>query len=152
KKRLGLSQDVKEDPYKNSNRYTVGSYPSYGEAAQNKALSKVKGAYVVIFVDGKYVGGLAKVNKDVMDQDGIYETGLTYKVQIAAAKGRPYPISRLAYKYGLKENEITEDEFAGWFQYSFGKFRNAEDAKPALKSIQNKIPKAHIIKFNNGNR
>jgi len=152
KKRLGLSQDVKEDPYKNSYRYTVGSYNSYGEAAQNNALSKVKGAYVVVFVDGEYVGGLEKVNKEVMDQNGIYQDGLTYKVQIAGSKGRPYPISRLAYKYGLKENEITEDESAGWFLYSFGKYRNAEDAKPSLKQIKAKIPKAYIIKFSEGKR
>lgn len=152
KKRLGLSQDVKEDPYKSSYRYTVGSYSSYGEAAQNRALSKVKGSYVVVFKDGKYIGGLAKVNKDVMDKDGLYESGMTYKIQIAASKGRPYPISRLAYKYGLKDSDITEDEFAGWFQYSFGKYRTKEEAKPALNSIKNKVPKAHIIKFNDGKR
>ncbi len=152
KKRLGLSQDVKEDPYKNSYRYTVGSYETYSDAAQNSALSKVKGAYVVVFVDGKYVGGLGKVNKDVMDQDGIYKEGTTYKIQIAGSKGRSYPISRLAYKYGLKENEITEDESAGWFLYSFGKYRNAEDAKPSLKQIKAKVPKAYIIKFTDGKR
>ena len=152
KKRLRLSQEVKEDPYKNSYRYTVGSYTSYGEAAQNSAMSKVRGSYVVIFVDGKYVGGLDKVNKDIMDQDGIYKDGLTYKIQIAGSKGRSYPISRLAYKYGLKENEITEDESAGWYLYSFGKFRNSEDAKPSLKQIKTKIPKAYIIKFSDGKR
>ena len=152
KKRLGLSQDVKEDPYKNSYRYTVGSYNSYGEAAQNSAMSKVKGSYVVVFVDGKYVGGLGSVNKDVMDQDGIYKEGTTYKIQIAGSKGRSYPISRLAYKYGLKESEITEDESAGWFLYSFGKYRNAEDAKPSLKQIKAKVPKAYIIKFTDGQR
>ena len=152
KKRLGLTESVKEDPYKNSYRYTVGSYSSYGEAAQNKALSKVRGSYVVVFKNGKYVGGLDSVNKDIMDQDGVFASGETYKVQIAGSKGKPYPISRLAYKYGLKESDITEDEVGGWFNYSFGKYKTSAEAKPALKNIRNKVPKAYIIKFVNGKR
>ncbi len=152
KKRLGLSDDVKEDPYKNSYRYTVGSYKTYSEAAQNSALSKVRGSYVVAFKNGKYVGGLEKLNENIMDKDGIYSTGLTYKVQIAASKGRTYSISKLAYKYGLKENEITEDEISGWYQYTVGKFRTSSEAKPTLNKIKAKVPRAYIVKFTDGKR
>ncbi len=147
KKQLGLQEDVQEDPYKNSYRYTIGNYKTYAEAAQNKALSKVRGAYVVVFKDGKYIGGLEKTNTDIMDKNGTFETGDTYKVQIAASKGRTYSIAKLAYKYGLQQNEIMEDEISGWYQYTVGKFRTADEAKELLKEIQLKVPKAYIVKF-----
>jgi hypothetical protein len=152
KKQLGLQQDVQEDPYKNSYRYTVGNYSTYSEAAQNMALSKVRGAYVVVFKDGKYVGGLEKTNTDIMDQDGTFATGDTYKVQIAASKGRTYSIAKLAYKYGLQENQIMEDEISGWYQYTVGKFHSAEEAKAMLNDIKLKVPKAYIVKFVDGKR
>ena len=151
-KQLGLSEEVKEDPYKNSYRYTVGSYTSYAEAAQHAALSTVNGAYVVAFKDGKYVGGLENTNTDIMDKNGIYPNGSTYKVQIAASKDRTYSIAKLAYKYGLKENEITEDEIAGWYQYSVGKFTSNADAKQLLDELKLKVPKAYIIHFEDGVR
>jgi len=146
-KQLNLDEDVKEDPYKNSYRYTVGSFSTYAEAVQNKALSKVQGAYVVVFKDGKYVGGLENTNTDIMDQDGLFATGETYKVQIAASKGRTYSIAKLAYKYGLKENQIMEDEIAGWYQYTVGKFTSANDAKAMLEDLRLKVPQAYIVKF-----
>ncbi len=151
-KRLGLEDEVKEDPYKNSYRYTVGSFTSYGEAAQHAALSKVKGAYVVVFKDGEYVGGLENTNTDIMDKNGIYPDGSTYKVQIAASKGRTYSIAKLAYKYGFKENEVTEDEIAGWYQYTVGTFRTAEEAKQMLNDVKLKVPKAYVVKFEDGKR
>lgn len=151
-KRLGLEDEVKEDPYKNSYRYTVGSFTSYSEAAQHAALSKVRGAYVVVFKDGKYIGGLENTNADIMDQNGIYPDGSTYKVQIAASKGRTYSIAKLAYKYGLKENEITEDEIAGWYQYTVGTFRTSEETKQLLNDVRLKVPKAYVVKFEDGKR
>lgn len=151
-KQLNLDYEVKEDPYKNSYRYTVGSFSSYAEAAQHKALSKVHGAYVVVFKDGKYVGGLENTNTDIMDKDGLFATGETYKIQIAASKGRTYSIAKIAYKYGLVENQILEDEIVGWYQYSVGKFTNADDAKEMLNDIRLKVPQAYIVKFVNGKR
>ncbi len=151
-KQLGLDEEVKEDPYKNSYRYTVGSFKTYAEAAQHKALSKVRGAYVVVFKDGKYIGGLENTNTDIMDKDGLFASGETYKVQIAASKGRTYSIAKLAYKYGLEENQILEDEIAGWYQYTVGKYRTSSEAKAMLKEIRLKVPKAYIVKFVDGKR
>ena len=146
-KQLKLQETIQEDPYKNSYRYTVGNFKTYAEAAQHNALSSVRGAYVVVFKNGKYVGGLENTNTDVMDKNGIYPTGETYKVQIAASKGRTYSIAKLAYKYGFKNDQITEDEIAGWYQYTVGKFRTIDEAKALLKEVKLKVPKAYIVKF-----
>jgi len=146
-KQLKLQESIQEDPYKNSYRYTVGNFKTYAEAAQYNALSSVRGAYVVVFKNGKYVGGLENTNTDVMDKNGIYPTGETYKVQIAASKGRTYSIAKLAYKYGFKNDQITEDEIAGWYQYTVGKFRTIDEAKALLKEVKLKVPKAYIVKF-----
>lgn len=151
-KQLNLDEEVKEDPYKSSYRYTVGSFTTYAEAVQHKALSKVNGAYVVVFKDGKYVGGLENTNTDIMDKDGLFATGETYKVQIAASKGRTYSIAKLAYKYGLKENQIMEDEIVGWYQYTVGKYTSANDAKAMLEDLRLKVPEAYIVRFVDGNR
>jgi len=152
-RKLRIEDEIKEDPYKNSYRYTVGSFKSYGEAAKHKALGQVKGAYVVVFKDGKYIGQLDKTNAEVMDKDGVFESGETFKVQLSASKGRPYSISKLAYKYGLDENKIMEDKTSsGWYQYSIGKYRTKEDAKMYLKEVKLKVSSAYIIKFQNGKR
>ena len=152
-RKLRIDDEIKEDPYKNSYRYTVGSFRNYGEAAKHRAIGQVKGAYVVVFKDGKYIGQLDKTNEDVMDKDGVFESGETFKVQLSASKGRPYSISKLAYKYGLDENKIMEDKTSsGWYQYSIGKYQSKEDAKMYLKEIKLKVSSAYIIKFQNGKR
>lgn len=151
-KKLRLDEEVKEDPYKKSYRYTVGSFSTYAEAVQHKALSTVNGAYVVVFKNGKYIGGLENTNTDVMDKDGTFASGETYKVQIAASKGRTYSIAKLAYKYGLEENQIMEDEISGWYQYTVGKFHTKDEAQPMLKELRLKVPKSYIVKFVDGNR
>jgi len=152
-RKLRIDDEIKEDPYKNSYRYTVGSFETYGEAAQYKALEQVKGAYVVVFKDGKYIGQLDKTNAEVMDKDGVFESGETFKVQLSASKGRPYSISKLAYKYGLDENKIMEDKTSsGWYQYSIGKYLSKEDAQKYLNEIKLKISSAYIIRFIDGKR
>ena len=152
-RKLKLADEIKEDPYKNSYRYTVGSFKSYGEAAQHAALTSVNGAYVVAFKDGKYIGQLEKTNEDIMDKDGLFANGTTYKIQLSASKGRPYPISRLAYKYGMNENKIMEDKTStGWYQYSIGKYQSIDDAKTYLKEVKVKVSNAYIIKFEDGKR
>jgi len=151
-KRLGLTDEIYEDSYKNSYRYTVGSFQKYSEAVQHAALSKVNGAYVVVFKDGKYIGQLENVNDDIKDTDGVKPSGTTYKVQIAASKGRPYSIAKLAYKYGVEETDVTEDKIGDWFQYSVGTFNTMDEAKSLLSTLKVKLPEAYIIKFVDGNR
>ena len=152
-RKLRINDEIKEDPYKKSYRYTVGSFKTYGEAAQHKALGQVKGAYVVVFKDGKYIGQLDKTNADVMDKNGLFTDGETYKVQLSASKGRPYSISKLAYKYGLDESKIMEDKTSsGWYQYSIGKYKSKEDAKKYLNKMKLKISSAYVIKFIEGKR
>jgi hypothetical protein len=151
-KRLGLTDEIYEDSYKNSYRYTVGSFQKYSEAVQHAALSKVNGAYVVVFKDGKYIGQLENVNDDIKDTDGVKPSGTTYKVQIAASKGRPYSIAKLAYKYGVEETDVTEDKIGDWFQYSVGTFNTMDEAKSLLSTLKVKLPEAYIIKFVDGKR
>ncbi len=152
-RKLRLNDEIKEDPYKKSYRYTVGSFKTYGEAAQYRALLNVRGAYVVVFKNGKYIGQLENTNADVMDKDGLFDNGITYKIQLAASKNRPYSISKLAYKYDFDDNKIMEDKTSsGWYQYSIGKFQTIKDAKEYLNEIKHKIPAAYIIKFQDGKR
>jgi hypothetical protein len=151
-KKYGLTEEIYEDLSKTSNKYTVGKFSSYGEAIRSSALTKVPGSYVVVFKDGKYIGLLEQTNPDVMDQNGIYPEGETFKIQIAASKGRTYSIAKLAYKYGVAESDITEDEIAGWYQYTLGKFRSAEESMEMLKQIKSKLPQAYLVKFMNGKR
>jgi len=151
-KRLRINEEVFEDPYKTGYRYTVGHHDNYGEANSHRKEVSVKGAYVIAFVDGKYVGNLAKTNSIVMDKDAINSSGVTYKIQIAASKGRAYPIAKLAYKYGLNTTDIYERNTGTWYTYSVGKYNNLDDAKAKLKEIQAKVKGAYIVKYVDGRR
>lgn len=148
----GLEEEVKQASYKNSYKYTVGSSQTYSEAAQHAALSKVEGAYVVVFKEGNYITYLENTNHDIMDKDGVFQTGFTYKVQIAASKGQPYSIAKLAHKCGVAENQITEDKTLDWYQYTTGTFRTREEAEQLLNTLRTEIPDAYIVVFEDGVR
>ncbi len=149
-KRLKINEEVFEDPYKRGYRYTVGHHNDYGQANSHRRDVSVNGAYVIAFVDGKYIGDLAKTNSIVMDQNAINNSGVTYKIQIAASKGRAYSIAKLAYKYGFNPSDIYEQNGGVWFKYSVGKFTDLADAKSKLKEIQSKVKGAYIVKYVDG--
>lgn len=151
-RRLKISEPVFEDPYKRGFRYTVGHFSEYADANSHRRGVNVRGAYVVAFVDGKYVGDLAKTNEIVMDKDAFNETGVTYKIQIAASKGRPYSIAKLANKYGLNSSDIYQDNNSLYYMYTIGTYSNIEDAKAHLSEIRAKAKTAYIVKFVNGKR
>ena len=149
-KRLKINEEVFEDPYKRGYRYTVGHHNDYGQANSHRRNVSVNGAYVIAFVDGKYIGDLAKTNSIVMDQNALNNSGVTYKIQIAASKGRAYSIAKLAYKYGFNPSDIYEQNGGVWFKYSVGKFTDLADAKSKLKEIQSKVKGAYIVKYVDG--
>ncbi len=149
-KRLRLSEEIFEDPYKTGYRYTVGHFNDYAQANEHRKGVTVRGAYVVVFVDGKYVGEPVKINDRVMDQDAINSKGETYKVQIAASNGRPYSIVKLAAKYGLKASDIYEYKSGNWYLYSVGKFSSKEEAAAMLKEMQSKVRGAYLVRFVDG--
>ena len=149
-KRLKISEVVYEDPYKRGYRYTVGHHNDYSSANIHRRNVSVKGAYVIAFVDGEYVGDLAKTNEIVMDKDAFNSEGVTYKIQIAASKGRPYSIAKLANKYGMSPNEIYQDAGSVYYKYSVGKYTSLNDAKNALAEIKSKVKSAYIVKFADG--
>jgi hypothetical protein len=149
-KRLKVSEEVFEDPYNRGYRYTVGHHNDYSSANAHRRNVSVKGAYVIAFVDGEYVGDLAKTNEVIMDKDAFNSEGVTYKIQIAASKGRPYSIAKLADKYGLNPNEIYQDAGGVYYKYSVGKYTSLDDAKAALSTIKSKVKSAYIVKFIEG--
>lgn len=149
-KRLGLNEEVYEDPYKTGYRYTVGHHDQYGAANSHRKEVPVKGAYVITFVDGKYVGNLEKTNKQVMDQNAVDQSGVTYRIQIAASNGRAYPIAKLAYKYGFNTSDVYEYKNGAWYRYSVNKYSDMASAQAALQDIKGKVKGAYIVKFVNG--
>jgi len=149
-RRLRINEEVFEDPYKRGYRYTVGHHNDYGQANSHRRNVSVNGAYVIAFVDGKYMGDLAKTNSIVMDQNAVNNSGVTYKIQIAASKGRAYSIAKLAYKYGFNTSDIYEQNSGVWYKYSVGKFTDLADAKSKLKEIQAKVKGAYIVKYIDG--
>jgi hypothetical protein len=151
-KKLKINEEVFEDPYKSGYRYTVGHFDNYGAAKEHRKSVPVNGAYVIVFVDGKYVGEPVKTNSMIMDKDPMNPSGDTYRIQIAASNGRPYSIAKLAYKYGLKESDIYEYKSGNWYLYSVGKFSSKEEAADKLAELKAKVKGAHLIKFNNGRR
>ncbi len=81
--------------------------------------------------------------------DSIFSSDivLVYRVQIAASKGRPCSIAKLASKYGVSESDITETlSKSMWYQYSIGAFSTLADAKIFLKKIKKINKSAYIIK------
>ncbi len=149
---LKVTEQVYEDPYKRGYRYTVGHHDNYSEAKAHRRNVSVKGAYVVAFVDGKYVGDLAKTNEIVMDKDPFNSTGVTYKIQIAASKGRPYSIAKLASKYGLSPSAIYQDSNGTYYMYTTGTYSSLEEAKAELNKVRSSVKGAYIVKFVNGKR
>jgi hypothetical protein len=149
---LKISETVYEDQYKRGYRYTVGHHSDYSEAKSHRRNVSVKGAYVVAFVDGKYVGDLAKTNEIVMDKDPFNSSGVTYKIQIAASKGRPYSIAKLASKYGFSPSAIYQDSNGTYYMYTTGTYASLEEAKAKLKEVRNSVKGAYIVKFVNGKR
>ncbi len=149
-KRLKINEEVYEDPYKSGYRYTVGHHNQYGEANSHRKEVTVKGAYVIAFVDGIYVGDLAKTNNNVMDQDAVNNSGVTYRIQIAASKGRAYSIAKLAYKYGFNTSDIFEYKNGVWYRYSLNKYTDKAAAQADLRNIQEKVKGAYLVKFVNG--
>lgn len=149
-KRLNVSEEVFEDPYNRGYRYTVGHHNDYKSANAHRRNVSVKGAYVIAFVDGEYVGDLAKTNEIIMDKNAFNTEGVTYKIQIAASKGRAYSIAKLANKYDMSPEEIYQDAGGVYYKYSVGKFTSLDDAKAALSSIKSKVKSAYIVKFIDG--
>lgn len=149
-KRLRLSEQIFEDPYKTGYRYTIGHFSDYVQANEHRKGVSVQGAYVVVFADGKYIGEPVKINNRVMDQNALNANGETYKVQIAASNGRPYSIVKLAAKYGLKASDIYEYKSGNWYLYSVGKFSSKEEAGTMLSEMQSKIKGAYLVHFVDG--
>jgi len=145
-KRLKLDVPIGQTYYKNSARYIIGQYSSYGDAVVALRSVDVHGAYIVVFKDGKYQLYLSDINTDIMDQNPI-GFGIIYKVQIAASKGRPYSIAKLAYKYGFNESDILEEKVGVWYFYTVGSVQTFEHAKELLHVIKSKKPDAYIIKY-----
>ncbi|OIP01993.1 MAG: hypothetical protein AUJ98_02760 [Bacteroidetes bacterium CG2_30_33_31] len=152
-KQYKLNDLVSESEYKGYNNYTIGNYSDYSSAEERINGTKVNGAYVVVFKDGKYLPHLYDVNQDIMDKTPFNENGLTYKVQISASNNRPYPIIKLANKLKVNANEIYEEKVNIWYQYSFGKFNSLSDAKTYVaKAKALGISDAFVVIFENGKR
>lgn len=151
RKRLNLDVNMEETPYKNSSRYTIGHYATYSQAILALKSVNVHGAYIVVFKDGEYQLYLSDINVDIMDKYQI-GSGVIYKVQIAASKGRPYSIAKLAYKYGFKETDILEEKVGSWYFYTVGSAETFDHAKDLLRVIKNKKIDAYIIKYIDGVR
>jgi len=152
-KQYKMNDLVSEREYKGYNNYTIGNYSDYSSAEERINGTKVNGAYVVVFKDGKYLPHLYDVNQDIMDKTPFNENGLTYKVQISASNNRPYPIIKLANKLKVNANEIYEEKVNIWYQYSFGKFNSLSDAKTYVaKAKALGISDAFVVIFENGKR
>ncbi len=152
-KQYHLNESVTESSYKGYNNYTVGNFETYQAADERRKGTKVRGAYVVAFKDGQYQPHLYYVNADVMDKAPFLETGTTYKVQVLANNGRPYAIVKLAAKLGVNANELYEDKYANWYQYTLGKYSTAEEAAKYAKELRAKgFDGAYVVKFVNGKR
>lgn len=154
KERNNINSEIKEDFFKGYYMYSVGSYTEYKDALKRLDATNVRGAYVVVFKDGKRIHHLYDLNADVMDKNALNPNGLTYKIQISASRGKPYSIIKLAHKYNFDSGEIYEDIYSRWYQYSLGEFDNMEEAKEALSKVkaENGVKDAFIVKFRNGKR
>jgi hypothetical protein len=152
-KQYRLNETVNESSYKGYNNYTVGNFANYSAANERRKGTKVRGAYVVAFKDGKYQPHLYYINTDVMDKNPFVADGTTYKVQVSASKGRPYAIVKLASKLSIEPGQIYEDKTGNWYQYTTGTFSTPEEAKAYAKKLRDAgATDAYVVKFVNGVR
>lgn len=81
------------------------------------------------------------------------ETGISYKVQIAAGHSE-IAADYFAKKHGIKEQVSTEFH-EGWRKYTVGKFpvyKEARDHRNQIWKTDNKISDAFVTAYNQGNR
>lgn len=80
-------------------------------------------------------------------------TGLEYRIQICATKGQKGNIDAIKQKFNITE-EVSEDSYNGWYQYTLGNFSTIKEAHDYLEKVKNdfSIKDAFVTTFFNGER
>lgn len=152
-KQYKLSEQIYTSYSLGYSRYTIGNFNSYQEAEIARQNTNVRGAYVVVFKDGVYQTYLHYINQDIKNNTPFLSDGITYKIQLLANEGGPYPIVKIAAKYYVSNSSIYEEKTLNWYQYTVGSFNSYDEAKSQLE-IYRKLGAndAFIVKYRNGMR
>jgi len=134
-------------------RYSVCNCPSYHHAAQIRKNLNVKGAFVVVYKDGKRYNAYRYRNAmecpDIRIKKQLEKTSsVVFKVQIAASN---YQITENGLKYIYCGNRyVLEYRENGWYKYAVGSFSSYDEASRLKREIC--VPGAFVVAFRNGKK
>jgi hypothetical protein len=134
-------------------RYSVCNCPSYYHAAQIRKNLNVKGAFVVVYKDGKRYNAYRYRNEmrcpDIRIRKELEKSSsVIFKVQIAASS---FQLTEDGLKYiYCGSSDVLEYRENGWYKYAVGSFPSYDEASRLKGEIC--VPGAFVVAFRNGKK
>lgn len=143
-------------------KYTIGEFNKYSKAKDYRNLlvsrNKVLDAFVVAYLEDKQVplNQLMAGKRGVEGREpipmGMTGAGVTFSVQVLAAKDLKFSVEDFKKEYNIKE-ETRIQRYNDLYQLVSGNFTEYRDAKEFRRRLIEKgLADAFIVAYQNGNR
>jgi len=161
-KKYGVTARIDENRGGEWFRYTIGEFPRYSNAKEYRNLlvarNKIADAFVVAYVENKQVSlsslmpGKRGVERNDSEPVGMVGSGVTFSVQVLAAKNLKQSVEDFKKQYGIKE-ETRIQQYGDLYQLVSGNFTEYREAREFRRRLLEKgLSDAFIVAFQNGVR
>ena len=157
KKKLNISDPVKEILHNSWYKYSVGSFADISDARKLKhELRKHKGlggAFLVCFKNNVRQDNIIVPGNLLPTPNSRFSNIYEYRIQIKASLNVPFPVDTLAKQFSLIDY-IAENKEEGWYKYTIGYFDNYKAAKDYRDKLRQKkgLESCFVVAYEKGKR
>lgn len=140
------TEEILELQEENWYKYAIGTYSTYKAARQFVNQSKIPGAFVIAYLNGKRIKitpAVAFRSSAASETSGLRADLVEFRIQIAASKAKISDNLLSNIYSGSQSIDVITEE--GWYKYSIAAGKTFDQAKSLLKQVN--VPGAFIVAY-----